>query len=170
METYVQELKGATDFVRQLFADRGIALDYSPDSVRHLDALFREEFNRGQLINDKGIFAQYQGVIMTGISGYVAQVILQNTVQGQLSFEDDDENWFINFCIEAENGWKIIPGHKVLKRAYYGEEEQLYAYVITAISYLAAPRKIVHHPFAILTHREIKKNNTEMEKKWWKLW
>ena len=70
METFVHELQSATDFVRQLFADRQINLDYSLQSVGHLDELFEHEFKQGEPTNPDGTFAQYQGLIMTGVSGY----------------------------------------------------------------------------------------------------
>ena len=139
METYLHKLQGAIDFIRRLFEDQQISLDYSPQSIQHLDALFDSEFYKGELINKSGTFAQYQGLIMTGVSGYMAQVILRNTDHAKLIFEQDDENWFINFSLEAGNGWKILPGHKVLKRAYNGDADQLYAFTVSAVSYLNSP-------------------------------
>ena len=116
MEANVQELKSATNFVLQLFADQGVILDYSPESIHQLDALFEREFINGIFINGASVFAQYQGLIMTGITGYIAQVILQHTEHARLCFEEEDENWFINFAIESASGKKLMPGHRILKR------------------------------------------------------
>ena len=172
METFVNELQSATDFVRQLFADRNIDLDYSLQSVKHLDALFDKEFIRGELTNKQGTFAEYQGLIMTGVSGYLAQVILQNTKNAQLTFEDDDENWFVNFSVEADNGRRIIPGHLVLKRAYSGNEKELYSYVMDAIGYFTEPTT-TNKALAIFTQIAGVKQESESndkDKLWWKIW
>jgi hypothetical protein len=170
METFVNELQSATDFVRQLFEDQQIHLDYSPQSVQLLDALFEKEFTKGELTNKAGIFAQYQGLIMTGVSGYVAQVILQNTHNAQLAFESDDENWFINFSIESDNGATIIPGHRVLKRAYNGDKDQLYGYVLAAINYFEEPGKAVNAGSDFNHLVGVKEVTVREEKEWWKIW
>jgi hypothetical protein len=167
MQTFVNELQSATDFVIQLFAEQGVELDYSIPSIQHLDELFGKEFINGRLINGASVFAEYQGLIMTGISGYIAKVILQNTQNAQLSFEENDEHWFINFTIEAENGQKLMPGHRVLKRAYNGDDDLLYPYVIEAINYFNRPAPFQHFKtsFSQLLHQE-----EATGKQWWKIW
>ena len=170
METFVHELQSATDFVRQLFADRQINLDYSLQSVGHLDELFEHEFKQGEPTNPDGTFAQYQGLIMTGVSGYIAQVILRNASNAQLSFEEGDENWHVNFSLDAGNKEKFIPGHQVLKKAYYGEQQELYSYVQEAINYFKSPDASNHCGTVSKLFFENNKSSTAKDKQWWKLW
>ncbi len=167
MEANVLELQSATNFVLQFFADQGVNLDYSPESIRHLDTLFEHEFINGIFINGASVFAQYQGLIMTGITGYIAQVILQHTENARLCFEEDDENWVINFAIESESGKKIMPGHRVLKRAYNGDSDLLYAYVRDSINYFNEPGPSYSFKSAVVHLMDHKDANG---KQWWKLW
>lgn len=170
METFVHELQSATDFVRQLFADRQINLDYSPQSVRYLDDLFDDEFSQGVPADAAGTIAQYQGLIMTGVSGYIAQVILRNTSNAQLSFEEGDENWYVNFSLEADHKEKFIPGHEVLKKAYHGEQAQLYAYVVGAIRYFRTAGNQSHTGMVPKLWFDDSKTSTTDQKQWWQVW
>ncbi len=167
MEANVQELKSATNFVLQLFADQGVILDYSPESIHQLDALFEREFINGIFINGASFFAQYQGLIMTGITGYIAQVILQHTEHARLCFEEEDENWFINFAIESASGKKLMPGHRILKRAYNGDDDLLYPYVTDAIKYFNEPAPSYNFKAAVINLLDYKDTKG---KQWWKLW
>ncbi len=167
MEANVLELQSATNFVLQFFADQEVDLDYSPESIQHLDALFEREFINGIFINGASVFAQYQGLIMTGITGYIGQVILRHTENAKLCFEEDDENWFINFAIESESGKKLMPGHRVLKRAYNGDDDLLYFYVTDAINYFNEPVPSYNFKAAIVHLIDYK---DAKGKQWWKLW
>ncbi len=167
METNVQELQSATNFVLQLFAEKEVHLDFTPESIHHLDTLFEREFINGIFINGASVFAQYQGLIMTGITGYIAQVIVQHTVNAKLCFDEDDENWFINFAIESASGKKLMPGHRVLKKAYNGNSDLLYPYVTDAIHYFNEPLPSYNFKAAVVHLIDYKDANG---KHWWKLW
>src|SRR5258706_7982869 len=116
MDTLTQELQKAIDYVRQTFAEQKINLDYTQDTVKHLDRLFDNEFKEGKLKKPDGSFAKYQGLIMTGVSGYIARVILKNTENTQLIIDPDDQNWFMNFKVAAATGIFVQPGQRVIKR------------------------------------------------------
>ena len=139
MDTRQQELLKAIDFVRRTFADRQISLDYSADSIKHLDKLFDEEFKNGKLRHPDGGFAKFQGLIMIGISGYLAQVILKNAQGSRIDINENDQNWFINFNIKGENNRAIQPGQQVLQRIQYGNQAGLYNYVLSARRYFSEP-------------------------------
>ena len=168
MEKLVTELQNATDFVRELFADRQIVLDYSTESVQHLDALFNNEFSNGEPINRTGILAQYQGLIMMGISGYLTQVILRNTTNVHISFEGNDGGSNINYTLEKDAGHQFKPGHEVLKRCCLDNGDFLYTYVLGTIEYFNESKsnnasqnlKSIHLPLS----------GTQKEKHWWRIW
>lgn len=135
MSTTEQELKKAIEFVRKTFAEKNIQLDYSPESVRHLDKLFDQEFKKGKLKRPESSFAKYQGLIMIGVSGYLAEVVLKNTSNTRLHIESNDSNWYINFLVAGNNGLTIQPGKVVLARIQEGDKAELYKYAIYALNY-----------------------------------
>ena len=135
MNSRQQQLLKAVEFVRKTFADRRINLDYSTESIQHLDKLFDQEFRKGKLKNPEGGFAKFQGLIMIGISGYLAQVIIKNAPSSILHINEEDTNWFINFKITGEYNRAIQPGQRILKRIQYGNSASLYGYVLSAINY-----------------------------------
>ena len=135
MSTTEQELKKAIEFVRKTFAEKNIQLDYSPESVKHLDKLFDQEFKNGKLKRPESSFAKYQGLIMIGVSGYLAEVVLKNTSNTKLQIESNDSNWYINFLVTANNNLAIQPGKVVLARIHEGDKAELYKYTIYALNY-----------------------------------
>ena len=160
MDTNQQELQKAIDFVRNTFAEKKETLDYKPDSVKYLDKLFDNEFKNGKLKNPSGGFAKYQGVIMIGISGYLAEVILRNTVNTKLTIDNNDANWFINFKLAGENTQAIQPGQMVLKRIQEGKAASLYGFAVSAIKYFNQSPG---------TNQDAAVNPPEKKKPWWKL-
>ncbi|MCW3117227.1 MAG: hypothetical protein JWM28_1309 [Chitinophagaceae bacterium] len=165
MNSRQQELHKAIEFVRNTFADRRIHLDYSTESVKHLDKLLDDEFKKGKLKNPEGNFAKFQGLIMIGISGYLAQVILKNATQAKLDINEDDQNWFINFKITGPFNQVIQPGQRVLKRVQYGSEAELYQYVHSAIKYFSDPASKIPDDSEIGIRSVVEK-----KKPWWKFW
>ena len=168
MDTLTQELQKAIDYVRQTFAEQKIKLDYTRDTVKHLDTLFDNEFKDGKLKKPDGSFAKYQGLIMTGVSGYIAQVILKNTENTQLVIDPGDQNWFMNFKVATAAGLFVQPGQRVIKRILKGEEMELYAYVLVAIKYFSLPPGITgNSPTATPDNYTV---DTTRKKPWWKMW
>jgi hypothetical protein len=161
MDTRQQELLKSIEFVRRTFADRRISLDYSAESVQHIDKLFEEEFKNGKLKNPDGGFAKFQGLILIGISGYLAQVILKNTPHSILDINEEDKNWFINFSITGDNNQLIQPGQQLLKRIQYGDKAGLHSYVMAAIQFFN--NRIPEMP--VETSRT---SQSEKKKPWWK--
>lgn len=161
MDIHQQELVKAIEFVRQTFADKKINLDYTPDSVKHLDALFDNEYKDGKLRKPDSSFAKFQGLILTGVSGYLAYVIIKNTGNTQLDTDASDEKWFMNFKVVSSAGQSVQPGLRVIKRMLKGEEMNMYAYALTSIRYL--------NPDAVLPVEE-SAQPVPGRKPWWKIW
>lgn len=135
MDIQQQELQKAIEFIRQTFAEKKIDLDYSPGSMRYLDTLFDNEFKDGKLRKPDSSFAKFQGLILTGVSGYLASVIIKNSGNTQLLTDAGDEKWFMNFKVVSATGQSVQPGLRVIKRMLQGEEMSLYAYTLTSIRY-----------------------------------
>lgn len=168
MDIHQQELQKAIGFVRQTFAEKKIDLDYSPESVKHLDKLFDNEFKNGKLKRPDSSFAKYHGLIMMGISGYIAHVILKNAANTQLVIDSADDNWFMNFKIVTPAGLSVQPGQRVVNRMLKGEEMELYAYVLVSIKYFSVS------PALAKNYSNISPDNYKVDpsqnKPWWKFW
>lgn len=166
-----QKLQNAVDFLRKTLAKAKMNLDYSVDSVKHLDYLLGDAFTNGKLKIPNGAFAQQQGIIMLGMAGYLAEVVIQNTNNSKLEIDPNDEQWYVNFKLIGENSWTIQPGLRVMKRAYKGSEAELYAYVLSAIKYFnqAGGNAGVRNTYTQEVYvREAPQPNGK--KPWWKLW
>lgn len=168
MDIRQQELQKAIDFVRQTFADKKIDLDFSPASVKQLDKLFDNEFKNGKLKRPDSSFAKYQGLIMTGVSGYIAHVILKNAANTQLIIDSADDNWFLNFKVVTSTGLFIQPGQRVVNRMLKGEAMELYAYVLVSIKYFSVS------PSLAKNYSNVSPDNYMVDpaqnKPWWKFW
>jgi len=163
MNTRLSDLQKAIDYVRNTFAERRILLDYSTESVRHIDQLFDQEFKNGKLKNPEGGFAKFQGLIFIGVTGYLAEVILKNTHQTKADISETDENWFINFKITSAGNRFIQPGQQILKRVQYGSSAGLYDYVRSAIKYF-------NEPSAGAAGDSPDRTVNKTKKSWWKFW
>ena len=76
MNDKLQELNLLTEFVREQYSAIGVSLDYSLESLKILDKLFDDEYKNGDLINQAGSFAGNQEMILTGVAGYLANVMI----------------------------------------------------------------------------------------------
>ena len=162
MNSRTSDLQKAVDYVRNTFAERRILLDYSTASIRHLDKLFDQEFKNGTLKNPEGGFAKFQGVILIGVTGYLAEVIIKNTRQTQTDINEQDENWFISFKVTAGGNRFIQPGQQILKRIQYGSEAGLHAYALSAIKYF-------NDPVAAMGQNSPDNAIVKKRKPWWKI-
>jgi hypothetical protein len=162
MSNKQEELQKAVQFVRQSMSNVKMNLDNSVDSIKYLDNLMDTEFdNKGRLRYPQGQFAKYQPIIMIGLSGYIADVIMKNTRNAKLQIDETDKHWYINFQVIAENGWIARPGQRVVKRAQYGRQTELFTYVVAAINSFRSPDPVTTQPYA-LEEMLVKK------KPWWK--
>ena len=131
-----QELQDAISYLMEGFPDKSM-LDYSSDSTKYLDSLMDDQFENGQVKNKDSGFAKYQGVILTGIAGYLAEVILRGSKDSILDIDEEAENWYLNFKVTGANGWTVQPGQRVIKRIQQGNEAGFYGYILSAIKYLS---------------------------------
>jgi hypothetical protein len=164
MSSKNEELQKAIQFVRRSMGDVKMNLDLSVNSIKLLDNLMDTEFsNKGKLTNPTGQFAKYQPVIMIGLSGYIAEVIIKNTTNAKLEIDEEDKHWYVNFRVVGENGWIVRPGQRVSKRAYYGKQTALYEYTVAAINYFRQPAGAAVQTYPL-------EEMLVKVKPWWKFW
>jgi hypothetical protein len=130
--------------------------------------LFDSEFKNGKIIRPDSSFSKYQGLIMMGVSGYIAQVILKHAAGTQLIIDSSDANWFLNFKVTTQTGLSVQPGQRVVKRMLRGEEMELFAYVVVSIKYFSVS------PSLAKNYSGISPDNYSVDpaqnKPWWKFW
>jgi hypothetical protein len=166
-----QQLQLAIEFVREALASAKRPLDYSVDSVKHLDYILGDAFIEGKLKDPKGAFAQQQGKIMFGMAGYLEEVIKYHSKNAVIDFTPSDEHWYINFTLTAENGWKIFPGQRVSKRAFEGAEAELFAYAVSFIKYFNAAKEDLPAEGSYTQVVYVRDEPPKSTKKpWWKVW
>ncbi|HTJ12306.1 MAG TPA: glycoside hydrolase family 2 TIM barrel-domain containing protein [Dinghuibacter sp.] len=146
-----EELQNAVSYLRDSFAKADIDLDFSVKSVELLDQVLDDAFENGQVKNPEGSFAQQQGIILFGMAGYVAEVVIRQTKNARLTFDPKDDNWYVNFLLTGENGWSMRPGQRLVKRVHDGAEAGLHAYTLAAIEHF-------------------NKGAEPAKKPWWKFW
>lgn len=170
MENKIQELNLLQDFIREQFSVTGISLDYSFESLKHLDALFDEEYKEGELINPASSFAKKEGMILTGIAGYLANVLVKNSNNSRITIEPNDDNWYMNFKVESENGWITQPGQRVAKRKLEGRESDLFHYAIAMTKYLNQTEADKHNQPTFIQEVYVTNETEKPKKPWWKIW
>ena len=172
METsFHQDLYDASKFVRQAMAAAKLPLDYSIDSVKHLDYVLGDAFVNGKLKHPESTFAQQRGEIMTGMAAYIAELVISQTKNSVLEIDPSDESWYINFTVVAANGWRICPGQRVMKRASLGAEAALHPYVLEAIKHFNAKREDLPTGGTYTQVVYVDDDSSRSDKKqWWKVW
>lgn len=171
MEDKIQELNLLQEYVREQLLSKGISLDFSFESLKHLDTLFDEEYRHGELINPTSAFAQKEGMILAGIAGYLANVLVKNSNDSKVLIDSDDDNWYINFKVESTNGWIGHPGQRVVKRKVEGRESDLYHYAIAMTKYFnQAQEEKPKEPTFIQELYVTDDSEGSPKKPWWKIW
>ena len=66
-----KELQNAVEVLRGSVKDPTINLDFSVNSVKHIDYILDVAFSNGKLKNPNGAFAEHLGLMMLGMSGYL---------------------------------------------------------------------------------------------------
>ena len=171
MEEKLRELKNACEYLVQQYASINISLNYTPESVKELDRLFNDEFKDGEPINPDSAFAKRQGIIMTGVAAYLAEVFLKNSVNSKMEIDTGDKSWYVNFQVISANGWSVEPGQRVIKRKLEGEESNFYDYVVVMLQYFNQTEKDKSKSNTKASETQINKGSIlENKKPWWKFW
>lgn len=155
-----EELNLLIEFIREQYKAAGIDLDYSLESVKAMDELLDSEYANGKLVNPGSSFAEKEGMILTGVAGYLANVLVANSDNAMIMINEADKNWYINFEVQSANGWTAQPGQRVIKRKMEGEESALFPYAVTMTGYFNGKNNVAGE----------EGNAGKKNKKWWKPW
>lgn len=169
----LEELNSLQRYIIEQYSSVGVSLDYSVESLKQLDQLFDKEYKNGELINSASAFANREGMILTGIAGYLANVLLKNSEDSKIIIDPKDENWYLNFKVESGNGWTAQPGQRVLKRKLEGRESDFYHYGIAMIKYFTQTETNENASSSLTYTQEFYLTNEAPatgKKPWWKIW
>lgn len=166
-----EELQEAVDVFKRSVIDKTINLDFSVESVKHIDFILNSAFENGKLRKSGSALAKHMGVLMLGMSGYVTEVILKHTPNSKLEIDEKDKEWYTNFKVTSEGGWTIHPAQRVIKRAYLGNEAELYSYTISTIKYFNDPQnETAKNTYIQEVYVRDDEPQQQTKKSWWKFW
>ncbi|MCP1198970.1 hypothetical protein [Notoacmeibacter sp. MSK16QG-6] len=109
---FVEDMSGYTDR----------KLDFSPESIWHLDALLQQ--CRNERINTKK-----RANFLMGFAIYLGEVIRINFEGRWITDEEDAPNDLFGPCLMERNGTFFSPISRVFKRVQIGPEESIVDYV-----------------------------------------
>ena len=116
-----EEIPLATDWAMENLIMSGYNANFTLDSIKELDRFFEEQ-NK-----EKGIIAINPGSILFALACYLGETII-GLYGGKWVTNDSDPDKEMNIEIHLNNGIKIWPAQKIMKK-YYNKEENLYTYV-----------------------------------------
>lgn len=120
--TLAEDIPIAADWVVKALNSSGYRADYTLESMKELDRFFDEQNRPG------GILEGRRGQILFGIGSYVGQTAIR-LYGGRWHTDDSDPQGEVNILVELENGTRLWPVVRCMKRCRLGPEESLYAYL-----------------------------------------
>ena len=160
MGSLKRDIKKSSALLVNMFKLMNKELDYSIESVEHIETVLTEEFENGTP-KPKGLFSSNIGFKLFSISSYIGEVVIKNTNASKWVTDDKDSAGEFNMKIVSANGTEMYPAHRVMNRIQNGEEDNLYHYTAIAVkNYMSFEGEI---PVDFL--------EPELERKpWWKFW
>ncbi|MCI8906885.1 MAG: hypothetical protein HFF12_00315 [Angelakisella sp.] len=123
--TLLEDIPIAASWIVKALNSSGYQADYTLESMRELDRFFDEQSAPG------GILSKNRGQILFGLGAYVGQTAIR-LYGGHWHTDDSDPKGEVNIAVELENGARLWPVVRCMKRCKLGPEESLYAYLYAA--------------------------------------
>jgi hypothetical protein len=132
MASLKKDIKRSSAWLVKAFAALGKNLDYSVESIEHIEELLSKEFKDGQPIPN-GLFEGGLGGKLFAVSAYIGEVVIKNTKATKWITDDNDPGGELNITLLSANGTSMFPAHRVMNRVRNGEEDNVYHYVVIAV-------------------------------------
>ncbi|SFH08731.1 hypothetical protein SAMN05421739_105393 [Pontibacter chinhatensis] len=159
MASLRKDIKSSSNLLVRTFKTFGKPLDYSVESLRHIESFLDKELINGQ--PKKGSFlSSGLGSKIFAIGAYTGEVIIKNSNGSKWETDDKDPQGEINVAITSLNGTTIWPVQRVMKRIMNGKEDDLFVYVKAAVEQHMKYDGEVPAGF----------DDVKPESKWWKFW
>lgn len=122
-----EDIPIASEWLRAFFMEMNIDLDYSVESVKHLDKFLSENIEDGAARPNSKMTERF-GYKIFAISSYIGEVIIKNSSNSYWITDDTDPAAELNITVKLDDG-VVWPAQKVMKRIQNGSEDGLYGYV-----------------------------------------
>lgn len=158
--TIAEDIEVGSDWMVRAFKSLGLNLDYSVDSVKHVDKLLDDQFENGIPVAN-GLFSENMGKKLFSLGAYVGKVVIANVDGTSWSIDEDDPAQELNARIVSSGGMQMFPVQRVIKRVKNGAEDSIYIYVRMAVS---------NYMISSNTSSEavVGDNDVKVQRPWWK--
>ncbi len=132
MAKLIDDIDRAANWLVKAFASVKIDLDFSVESMQHIERLIDEQFHEGRAVPD-GFFADQLGAKVFAIGSYLGEVIVQSVTGAEWKTDDSDPRGEINIQVVA-NGTEIYPVHRIIKRMKEGKSANVHDYAASLVA------------------------------------
>lgn len=122
-----KDITAASEWITQCFGSIGLKLDYSLDSIMHIDGFLQMSMANSQPIPGT-ILASNFGQILFGLGAYLGETIIRHAPGAAWMANGEDPQTEVNVMIQLPDGGQLWPMMKVIKRAQNGFEDSVYPY------------------------------------------
>lgn len=132
MPQLTEDITACSEWIVTCFASIDLHLDYSIDSMLHIDAFLEKNIAGSQPLPGT-VLASNFGQILFGLGAYLGETIIRHAPGAQWVTDDEDPKGEINASILFPDGSQIWPMMRIIKRAQNGLEDAVYpfAYELT---------------------------------------
>lgn len=123
----LEDLKASSEWIVERFRDMEIELDYSLDSLKHIDLFLNNEFTNGKP-NVGSVVEGNVGGIVFALGSYLGETIIKNSKDGIWIPNPEDVDDEINISIEINKQFVAWPMQKILKNIRNHEEISIYEF------------------------------------------
>lgn len=168
MSNLREEIKGGAEWAVKAFEALGHDLDYSIQSVEHIENLLEEQFKDG-LAYPGGLFSDDLGNKMFSLSSYIGEVIIRNTKGTDWEFDPKDPDNDFLMMVSTKTGAKVWPQQKLLKRVQHGSGDNVYFYTRVVVKKFNESNEEDAQTLSPNSTRNDQTPSTN-QKPWWKFW
>ncbi|WP_126243404.1 hypothetical protein [Chitinophaga rhizosphaerae] len=122
-----EDITACSEWIVQCFGSIQLLLDYSLDSIVHIDGFLQKNIVDAQPVPDS-VLASNFGQILFGLGAYLGETIIRHVPGAVWVLENADPRGEINAVVRFPDGAQIWPMMKIIKRAQNGFEASVYPY------------------------------------------
>ena len=122
----IEDVEGSAGWIAQAMSSSDYTADFSPASLWEVERFFDEQAPDGEARRG-GLLSEGLGQRLFGLGSYVGEVI-RREVGGQWEGDDSDPEAEINVTLVLDDGSRIWPVQRVVKRYSNGPEDDVASY------------------------------------------
>lgn len=122
-----EDITACSEWIVQCFGSIQLPLDYSLDSIVHIDGFLERNVVDSQPAPGSVLAANF-GQILFGLGAYLGETIIRHAPGAEWVLDDADPQSEVNAEVRLADGSQIWPMMKIIKRAQNGFEDSVYPY------------------------------------------